>query len=49
MDHQISTFLKKSNSALSHSGSLKYTALTGKEDFVRFVYPRLALGPKMAK
>jgi triacylglycerol esterase/lipase EstA (alpha/beta hydrolase family) len=34
---------------VSHSDSLEHTALTGKEDFMRFVRPRLALGPKMAK
>ncbi|MDQ3800054.1 MAG: hypothetical protein M3384_11415 [Acidobacteriota bacterium] len=34
---------------VSHSDSLDHTALTGKEDFMRFVRPRLALGPKMAK
>jgi pimeloyl-ACP methyl ester carboxylesterase len=33
----------------SLSDSLEHTALTGKEDFIRFVRPRLALGPKMAK
>jgi hypothetical protein len=34
---------------VSDSDSLEHTALTGKEDFMRFVRPRLALGPKMAK
>jgi hypothetical protein len=34
---------------ISHSDSLEHTALTGKEDFMRFVRPRLALGPKEAK
>ncbi|HEX8248629.1 MAG TPA: hypothetical protein VF599_10685 [Pyrinomonadaceae bacterium] len=34
---------------VSHSDSLEHTSLTGKEDFMRFVYPRLALGPKKAK
>ena len=34
---------------ISHSDSLDHTALTGKEDFMRFVYPRLAIGPKKAK
>ena len=34
---------------VSHSDSLEHTALTGKEDFMRYVRPRLALGPKMAK
>jgi hypothetical protein len=34
---------------VSHSDSLEHTALTGKEDFMRFVRPRLALGPKEAK
>jgi hypothetical protein len=34
---------------VSHSDSLEHTALTGKEDFMRFVRPRLALGPKMIK
>jgi triacylglycerol esterase/lipase EstA (alpha/beta hydrolase family) len=34
---------------VSHSDSLEHTALTGKEDFMRFVRPRLALGPKLAK
>jgi triacylglycerol esterase/lipase EstA (alpha/beta hydrolase family) len=34
---------------VSHSDSLEHTALTEKEDFMRFVRPRLALGPKMAK
>jgi hypothetical protein len=36
-------------SDVSRSDSLEHTALTGKEDFIRFVYPRLALGPKKAK
>jgi hypothetical protein len=34
---------------ISHSDSLEHTALTGKEDFMRFVYPRLAVGPRKAK
>jgi hypothetical protein len=34
---------------VSHSDSLEHTTLTGKEDFMNFVRPRLALGPKEAK
>jgi pimeloyl-ACP methyl ester carboxylesterase len=30
---------------VSHSGSLDHTSLTGKEDFMQFIYPRLAVGP----
>jgi hypothetical protein len=31
---------------VSKSDSLDHTSLTGKEDFMRFIYPRLAVGPK---
>ncbi|HLM61020.1 MAG TPA: choice-of-anchor X domain-containing protein, partial [Pyrinomonadaceae bacterium] len=34
---------------ISHSSSFDHTSLTGKEDFLRYVYPRLAVGPKTAK
>lgn len=33
----------------SLSDSWEHTALTGRSDFIRFVYPRLAAGPKAAK
>jgi pimeloyl-ACP methyl ester carboxylesterase len=36
-------------SDISHSDSFDHTALTGESDFKRFVYPRLAAGPKKAK
>ena len=34
---------------VSKSDSLDHTSLTGKEDFMRFIYPRLAIGPKGEK
>ena len=34
---------------VSKSASLEHTALTGKADFMNFVYPRLAVGPGKAK
>ena len=36
-------------SDVSRSDSLDHTSLTGKEDFMRFVYPRLAVGPNNNK
>lgn len=36
-------------SDVSRSDSFDHTSLTGRDDFMRFVYPRLALGPKKAK
>ena len=34
---------------VSKSDSLDHTSLTGKEDFMRFIYPRLAVGPRGEK
>jgi hypothetical protein len=34
---------------ISHSSSLDHTSLTGREDFMQFIYPRLAAGPDKAK
>jgi hypothetical protein len=34
---------------VSHSSSLDHTSLTGREDFMKFIYPRLAVGPNNAK